>query len=167
MTVNLGKKPPLRQRPLWRFRHEKPIFAPSEDSFSSHPRLMHLLQGANWNYLPRVHGLNQNTGGHWVPPGFKPATEHHLAVYKPREFVMPKKRSKRVSSAVAKAQRPPGRPREPIASITNDALWKRAQRADNRAPNRGMVRHHLDGNYGRRSSQTRYISRAAHNRVHG
>lgn len=74
-------------------------------------------------------------------------------------------RSNRVSAAVSRAQRGPGRPMEPTAQVTKDALWKRAQRADDRPPNRGMVRDHLDGQYGRTSPTTQYITRAQHNRV--
>lgn len=59
-----------------------------------------------------------------------------------------------------------GRPREPISAISNDALWKRAQRADRRPPNKRMIRHHVDGDYGRRSTKTEYISRGEHNRRH-
>jgi hypothetical protein len=72
---------------------------------------------------------------------------------------------KRIAAAVARAQRGPGRPMEPTSTVTKDALWKRAQRADSRPPNRGMVRDHLDGQYGRKSPKTQYISRAEHNRV--
>jgi hypothetical protein len=75
------------------------------------------------------------------------------------------KRKRRISTVIAKHQRGPGRPMEPTASVTKDALWKRAQRADDRPPNRGMVRDHLDGQYGRTSPTTQYISRAQHNRV--
>lgn len=74
-------------------------------------------------------------------------------------------RSKRISAIVARHQRGPGRPMEPTASVTKDALWKRAQRADDRPPNRGMVRDHLDGQYGRKSPKTQYLTRAQHNRV--
>ncbi|HEX6456247.1 MAG TPA: hypothetical protein VF009_06975 [Solirubrobacterales bacterium] len=59
-----------------------------------------------------------------------------------------------------------GRPRKPIAELTNHALWKRAQRADTRPPNKGMIRHHVDNAYGRRSPKTEYISRGEHNRRH-
>lgn len=76
------------------------------------------------------------------------------------------KRSARISSAVAKLQRGPGRPKEPISQITEAALHKRAQRADGRPPNKGMVRHHPDFSYGRKSPRTTYISRAEHNRIH-
>lgn len=75
------------------------------------------------------------------------------------------KRKSRISQIVARHQRGPGRPMEPTASVTKDALWKRAQRSDSRPPNRGMVRDHLDGQYGRTSPKTQYISRAEHNRV--
>jgi hypothetical protein len=76
------------------------------------------------------------------------------------------KRRSRISAIVGRHQRGPGRPMEPTASVTKDALWKRAQRADDRPPNRDMVRDHLDGEYGRRSPKTQYISRAQHNRIH-
>jgi hypothetical protein len=76
------------------------------------------------------------------------------------------KRSSRISAIVARHQRGPGRPMEPTASVTKDALWKRAQRSDSRPPNRGMVRDHLDDSYGRKSARTQYVSRAAHNRIH-
>jgi hypothetical protein len=59
-----------------------------------------------------------------------------------------------------------GRPKEPTASVTKDALWKRAQRKDKRPKNKGMIRHHTDGNYGRTSPATKYMSRALHNRLH-
>lgn len=59
-----------------------------------------------------------------------------------------------------------GRPRKPITALTNDALWKRAQRADNRPPNKAMIRHHVDRTYGRKSSRVEYISRGEHNRRH-
>jgi len=58
------------------------------------------------------------------------------------------------------------RPRLPISQVTKDALWKRAQRADNRPPAKGMVRHHLDHSYGQKSPRVVYITRAAHNRIH-
>ena len=76
------------------------------------------------------------------------------------------KRSRRISAVVAGLQRGPGRPVEPTASVTKDALWKRAQRADDRPPNRGMVRHHTDHSYGRRSPKVEYLTRAQHNRLH-
>lgn len=60
-----------------------------------------------------------------------------------------------------------GRPKEPTKSITKWALWKRAQRADNRPKNKGMIRHHVDRNYGRNSSKVVYMSRALHNKLHG
>jgi hypothetical protein len=75
------------------------------------------------------------------------------------------KRSARISAIVGRHQRGPGRPKEPTAQVTKDALWKRAQRADDRPPNRGMVRDHLDGQYGRKSPRTQYLTRAEHNRV--
>lgn len=75
-------------------------------------------------------------------------------------------RSKRIAAAVRRSQKGPGRPMEPTASVTKDALWKRAQRADKRPPNRGMVRHHPDDAYGRKSAITKYVSRAQHNRIH-
>jgi hypothetical protein len=59
-----------------------------------------------------------------------------------------------------------GRPRGPVGSISKWALWKRAQRSDNRPKNKGMIRHHTDKNYGRNSSKTVYMSRALHNRLH-
>lgn len=59
-----------------------------------------------------------------------------------------------------------GRPRQPVDAVTKDALWKRAQRADKRPPNRGMVRHHGDHAYGRKSPKVSYITRAQHNRLH-
>lgn len=59
-----------------------------------------------------------------------------------------------------------GRPRLPVAQVGKDALWKRAQRADDRPPNRGMVRHHADRAYGRKSPKTTYVTRAAHNKLH-
>lgn len=59
-----------------------------------------------------------------------------------------------------------GRPRKPKSQLTNDALWKRAQRADNRPPDKGMIRHHVDRSYGRRSDKTVYMSRGQHNREH-
>lgn len=74
-------------------------------------------------------------------------------------------RSKRISAIVGRHQRGPGRPMEPTASVTKDALWKRAQRSDSRPPNKGMVRDHLDGQYGRKSPKTQYLTRAEHNRV--
>jgi hypothetical protein len=64
------------------------------------------------------------------------------------------------------AKRKPGRPKLPISAVTNDALWKRAQRADNRPKNRGMIRHHVDDAYGRKSPQTVYMSRGTHNKTH-
>jgi hypothetical protein len=64
------------------------------------------------------------------------------------------------------ARRGPGRPMEPTAQVTKDALWKRAQRSDSRPPNRDMVRDHLDDSYGRKSPKTQYVSRAEHNRIH-
>lgn len=75
-------------------------------------------------------------------------------------------RSKRISSLVARHQRGPGRPMEPTAEVTKDALWKRAQRSDSRPPDKGMVRDHLDDSYGRKSPKTQYVSRAQHNRIH-
>jgi len=75
------------------------------------------------------------------------------------------KRRRHIAAVIARHQRGPGRPMEPTRTVTKDALWKRAQRADDRPPNRGMVRDHLDGRYGRRSPKTQYISRAEHNRV--
>lgn len=59
-----------------------------------------------------------------------------------------------------------GRPRLPVSQVTKDALWKRAQRADGHSPDKGMVRHHLDRSYGRKSPRVVYITRAAHNRLH-
>lgn len=59
-----------------------------------------------------------------------------------------------------------GRPKEPTSQVTKEALWKRAQRADNKPKNRGMIRHHTDGKYGKSSSATVYMSRALHNRIH-
>jgi hypothetical protein len=76
------------------------------------------------------------------------------------------KRRDRISNVVARVQRGPGRPKEPTSQVSKDALWKRAQRADNRPPNRGMVRDHLDDAYGRKSPKTQYVSRAEHNRIH-
>jgi hypothetical protein len=55
---------------------------------------------------------------------------------------------------------------QPTATVTKDALWKRAQRADDRPPDRGMIRHHVDHAYGRKSPATEYLSRAEHNRRH-
>lgn len=75
-------------------------------------------------------------------------------------------RRQRISAAVSKVQRGPGRPMEPTATVTKDALWKRAQRADGRPPNRDMIRHHVDHSYGRTTPQTKYMSRAEHNRIH-
>lgn len=79
---------------------------------------------------------------------------------------MPRSRRKRISAAVSKAQRQVGRPMEPTATVTKDALWKRAQRADDRPPNPGMIRHHVDHAYGRKTPATKYMSRAEHNRLH-
>lgn len=79
---------------------------------------------------------------------------------------MPQSRRQRISAAVSKAQRKVGRPMEPTAEVTKAALWKRAQRADNRPPNRGMIRHHVDDAYGRKKATTQYMSRAEHNRLH-
>jgi hypothetical protein len=79
---------------------------------------------------------------------------------------MPRSRRKRISAAVFKAQGKVGRPKEPTAEVSKDALWKRAQRADKHPPNRGMIRHHVDDAYGRKDSKTRYMSRAEHNRLH-
>lgn len=79
---------------------------------------------------------------------------------------MPRSRRKRISAAVSKAQHKVGRPVEPTAAVTKDALWKRAQRADDRPPNRGMIRHHVDHSYGRKAPKTKYMSRAEHNRLH-
>lgn len=79
---------------------------------------------------------------------------------------MKRSRRKRISAAIARAQRGPGRPKEPTSQVTKDALWKRAQRSDERPPNRGMVRDHLDNAYGRKSPKTQYVSRAEHNRIH-
>lgn len=77
----------------------------------------------------------------------------------------PVSRKGRISAIVGRSQRGPGRPKEPTDAVTKDALWKRAQRADSRPPDRGMVRDHLDGQYGRKSPRTQYISRAEHNRI--
>lgn len=79
---------------------------------------------------------------------------------------MPRSRSARISALVSKAQRKVGRPMEPTQLVSKDALWKRAQRADNRPPDRGMVRHHPDDSYGRKSPRTHYVTRAEHNRLH-